>query len=109
MKKKTFLIVLIMILFVIGVQRKYTYAFTNNSNVQIQPLFEIAEVNSNCDTNVVFTDVETGKTYMIGYITPGMSDTIKLEKDKWYSVEANGRIHIRFVKVRSMYEQGKDI
>ena len=36
----------------------------------------------------------------IGYITHGMSETIQLEKGKWYSVEGAGELTIRPVNVR---------
>ena len=36
--------------------------------------------------DVVFTDIETGEKYVIEYITSGVSEKIKLEKGKWYTV-----------------------
>lgn len=44
-------------------------------------------MSGDCDTNVVFTDVETGEIFMIGYITSGVSEKIKLQRNKWYTVE----------------------
>ena len=44
--------------------------------------------------------IESRKQYTIGYITHGMSETIQLEKGKWYSVEGAGELTIRPVNVR---------
>lgn len=41
---------------------------------QIQPLFGTVRVSGDSDTDVVFTDVETGEKYTIGYITHGMTE-----------------------------------
>lgn len=49
---------------------------------QIQPVFGVVRVSGDCDTDVVFTDVETGKTYTIGYITSGVSEKNKVTKGK---------------------------
>ena len=54
----------------------------------------------NADTDVIFTDIESRKQYTIGYITHGMSETIQLEKGKWYSVEGAGELTIRPDNVR---------
>ena len=67
---------------------------------QIQPVFGVVRVSGDCDTDVVFTDVETGKTYTIGYITSGVSEKIKLEKGKWYTVAGGGNLVISPVNVR---------
>ena len=58
---------------------------------QIQPLFGTVKVSGDCDTDVVFTDMETGEKYVVGYITSGVSEKIKLEKGKWYTVAGGGR------------------
>lgn len=48
-----------------------------------------------------FTDVENPEVqYKIGYITPGMTETIKLEKGRWYSVRGAGEITVRMVNAR---------
>ena len=67
---------------------------------QIQPLFGTVTVSGDCDTDVVFTDVETGEKYVIGYITSGVSEKIKLEKGKWYTVAGGGNLVISPVNVR---------
>ena len=68
---------------------------------QIQPILGTIEVWSTVDTDVWFTDVEDpGKRFQIGYITPGMKETIKLEKGKWYIVHGAGDITVRMVNVR---------
>ena len=49
---------------------------------------------------MVFTDVETGEEYVIGYITHGVSETIKLEKGKWYTVKGGGNLVLSPVNLR---------
>lgn len=72
---------------------------------QIQPLFGTVKVSGDCDTDVVFTDMETGEKYVVGYITSGVSEKIKLEKiklekGKWYTVAGGGNLVISPVNVR---------
>lgn len=67
---------------------------------QIQPVNGSVNVTGTVDTDVVFTDVESGETHVIGYITPGAGDTIKLERGKWYRVEGGGELTVRPVDVR---------
>ena len=50
------------------------------------------KVSGDSDTDVVFTDTETGEQYIIGYITHGVTEKINLEKDKWYKVEGKGNL-----------------
>lgn len=52
------------------------------------------------DTEVIFIDVKTGVNYAIPYITSGTSETIKLEKGKWYSVETGEGLTMSLVNVR---------
>lgn len=68
---------------------------------QIQPLFGTVKVSGDCDTDVVFTDMETGEKYVVGYITSGVSEKIKLEKGKWYTVAGGGNLVISPVNVRA--------
>ena len=65
---------------------KGTYiTLANNGGIikseQIQPLFETVKVSGDCDTDVIFTDIETGERYVVGYITSGVS-----EKSNWRKV-----------------------
>lgn len=69
-------------------------------NEQIQPIRGSVKVTGNTDTDVVFTDIESGETYVIGYITSGAGDTIKLKLGKWYRVEGAGELTLRPVNVR---------
>lgn len=69
-------------------------------NEQIQPIRGSVKVTGNTDTDVVFTDIESGETYVIGYITSGAGDTIKLKRGKWYRVEGAGELTLRPVNVR---------
>lgn len=110
MKKKWLIPCLIValvvaILFSIAIRRTHTFTLAERNGTalkseQIQPLFGTIKVGSDCDTDVVFTDTETGETYMVGYITSGVSEKIKLQKGKWYTVEGAGNIIVSPVNVR---------
>ena len=58
------------------------------------------KVSGDSDTDVVFTDTETGEQYIIGYITHGVTEKINLEKDKWYKVEGRGNLTLYPVNIR---------
>ena len=97
------LIVVVAILGYIAFQKTHTFTLITKSEMkseQIQPLFETIRVSRDRDTDVVFTDIETGETYTIGYLTSGMSEKIKLKKGKWYTVEGAGNITLSPVNVR---------
>ena len=68
----------------INIQRSHTFTLSNDEGTikteQIQPLWGTVKVSGDCDTEVVFTDVETGEKYRIGYITQGVTERIKLER-----------------------------
>lgn len=106
MKKKTKNIVAILAVFVIlmmiigykGYIKAHT--FTLLGNEQIQPITGTVKVKSTRDTEVIFIDVKTGINYAIPYITSGASETIKLEKGKWYSVETGENLTMSLVNVR---------
>ena len=87
-----------------AIQRKHTFTLSNDEGTlkseQIQPLFGGVKVSGDCDTDVIFTDVETGEQYIIGYITHGVTEKITLEKDKWYTVEGSGNLTLYPVNVR---------
>lgn len=83
--------------------KMHTFTLSGNEVVkseQIQPVSGNVKVTGTADTEVVFTDIESGNTYVIGYITSGMGDTIKLECGKWYRVEGAGELTMRPVNVR---------
>lgn len=61
---------------------------------EISPKQSPIRVEADSDTNVIFTDVETGQIYEIGYLTSGITEKINLEKDHWYKVEAQAGIRI---------------
>ena len=86
------------------IQRKHTFTLSNGEGSvkaeQIQPLFGTVKVSGDKDTDVVFTDVETGEQYTIGYITHGMTEKINLEMGKWYRVEGGGNLTVKPVNVR---------
>lgn len=110
MKKKRIIpcviaIVAIIIIVFISIQRthSFTLVLEDESRIkseQIQPLSGTVKVNVDHDTSVIFTDIETGEKYTIVYITRGMSQKIKLQKGKWYTVEGNGNLAIKPVNVR---------
>ena len=63
-------------------------------------LWGTVKVSGDCDTEVVFTDVETGEKYRIGYITQGVTERIKLERGKWYKVVGRGNLTLNPVNIR---------
>ena len=74
---------------------------THLKSEQIQPILGKVKVWGTQDTDVWFTDVENPENrFQIGYITPGMSESIKLEKGKWYIVHGAGDITVQMVNVR---------
>lgn len=95
---------LVVMLIYSNIQRIHAFTLSNDEGTikseQIQPLFETVKVSGDSDTDVVFTDVETGEQYIIGYITHGATEKIKLEKRKWYRVEGGGNLTVTPVNVR---------
>ena len=96
---------LIVVLIYSGIQKKHTVTLLNNDEdriktEQIQPLWGTVKVSGDSDTDVVFTDAETGEQYIIGYITHGVTEKINLEKDKWYKVEGGGNLTLYPVSIR---------
>ena len=95
---------LIMFLICSSIQKKHTITLSNDEGTikaeQIQPLWRTVKVSGDSDTDVVFTDVETGEQYIIGYITHGVTEKINLEKDKWYKVEGRGNLALYPVNIR---------
>ena len=88
----------------INIQRSHTFTLSNYEvtikTVQIQPLCGSVKVSCECDTEAVFTDVETGEKYRIGYITQGVTERIKLERGKWYKVAGGGNLTLNPVNIR---------
>ena len=95
---------LIMFLICSSIQKKHTITLSNGEGTikaeQIQPLWGTVKVSGDCDTEVVFTDVETGEKYRIGYITQGVTERIKLERGKWYKVAGGGNLTLNPVNIR---------
>lgn len=98
--KKLILLVLIVgcILFYKNFENSNT--ITISGSEEIQPILSTIKVSGDSDTSVVFIDVKTGEEYVVGYITHGMSEKIKLKKGSWYKVEGKGKISLFPVKVR---------
>ena len=67
---------------------------------QVQPRSGTVTVRADRDTDVVFIDIETGEEFKIGYLTPGVSEKIKLQKGKWYTVAGGGKLTLGPVNVR---------
>lgn len=111
MKKTKYILTLVLILifgyiFYTSQSLEHTFILssqsgTNKSDLEISPIFSTIKVSSEEDTDVVFTDVKTKKTFTIGYITPGIVEKIKLEKGHWYKVESKGNITVSPVNVRT--------
>ena len=95
---------LIVLLICSSIQKKHTFTLSNGEGTikaeQIQPLWGTVKVRGDSDTDVVFTDTETGEQYIIGYITHGVTEKINLEKDKWYKVEGGGNLTLYPVNIR---------
>lgn len=109
MKKKWFIpgiavIFVLGVLFYNNIQKAHTFTLADSEHpiksTQVEPLFGTVKVSGDCDTDVVFTDIETGEEYVIGYITSGVSEKIKLQKGKWYTVAGGGNLTIGSVNVR---------
>lgn len=84
----------------VRVQNTHTFTVREGDDTQIQPLYGKVKVRAGCDTDVVFTDTETGEEYVIGYITGGVTESISLERDSWYTVKACGDLEIGPVNLR---------
>ena len=95
-------LIVIAIYFIIVSDHTFTLANADGitKSEQVQPLFGTVQVRGDCDTDVVFTDVETGEEYVIAYITHGVSETIKLEKGKWYTAKGGGNLVLSPVNLR---------
>lgn len=86
-----------------GYVKTHTFTLSGNERVkseEIQPVSGSVKITSTADTDVVFTDIKSGEIYVIGYITSGVGETIKLERGKWYRVEGIGELTVRPVNVR---------
>lgn len=77
-----------------------SHTFTLTGDEQIQAVTGTVKVTSPYDTAVIFIDVKTGDNYAIPYITSGSSETISLEKGKWYSIEKGEGLTMSIVNVR---------
>ena len=97
MKKKwwlllTALLLLGSILSWTAFQRAHTFTLSGSEEMkseQIQPLFQTVKVSGDCDTDVVFTDTETGEEYLIGYIMgyPKPSNYQPTDGTRWRAPE----------------------
>ena len=77
-----------------------SHTFTLTGAEQVQSVTGTVKVTSLVDTEVIFIDVKTGDNYAIPYITSGSSETINLEKGKWYTIENGEGLTLRIVNVR---------
>ena len=96
---------IILIVLIVGSVLFYRY-FENSDTItisgseEIQPILGTVKVSGDSDTSVVFTDVYTNEQYVVGYITHGVTEKIKLKKGSWYKVEGRGKITLYPVIVR---------
>lgn len=102
MKKKIKVIsfAVFMILIIIGIMYIKKHTYTLSGNEQIQPVTGTVKVRSQMDMRVIFIDCETGVNHTIPYITHGMTETIKLEKGKWYHVETGKGLTMSLINIR---------
>lgn len=106
--KRAVAVAIPLILLLIGISyssyiKMHTFTLSGDEilkNEQIQPVNGRVKVTGTVDTDVVFTDMKSGKTYTIGYITSGAGDTIQLERGTWYQVEGAGELTIHPVNIR---------
>lgn len=77
------------------------HTFTLSGDEQIQCITGTVQVSSPEDTSVIFIDAKTGDNYAIPFIASGQSETINLEKGKWYSVEDGAGLTMRPVNTRT--------
>lgn len=96
---------IILIVLIVGSVLFYRY-FENSNTItisgteEIQPILNTVKVSGDSNTSVIFSDVETNEQYVVGYITHGVTEKIKLKKGSWYKVEARGKITLYPVIVR---------
>ena len=96
---------IILLVLIVGSVLFYRY-FENSNTItisgteEIQPILNTVKVSGDSDTSVIFTDVETNEQYVVGYITHGVTEKIKLKKGSWYKVEGRGKITLYPVIVR---------
>lgn len=76
------------------------HTFTLSGDEQIQPVTGTVKVTSPRDTEVIFIDVKTGVNIAIPFISAGESETVKLEKGKWYTIETGEGLTLSLVNVR---------
>lgn len=110
MKKKRFLLLLLALLLAAflgraAILRTHTFTLSDRDGTalkaeQIQPFGGTVYVSGNCDTDVVFTDTETGETHTVGYITSGVTEKIRLPRGRWYTVQGLGNLTLRPVTLR---------
>ena len=106
MKKKCFIIAIAAVALCAlawsGFQQMHSCTLSGGTlkSEQIQPILGTVTVSGNTDTDVIFTDVDSGETYVIGYITQGMREEIRLETGHWYSVQGDGELTLRPVRLR---------
>ena len=79
----------VVLLFYARIQKAHTFTLSAREGTLVD-----------CDTDVVFTDLETGEIYSIGYITSGVSEKIRLQRGRWYCVEGAGNLVVGPVNVR---------
>lgn len=85
-----------------------TFTLSGDKYEQIQPIRGLVKVTSPEDRSVIFIDVVTGNNYAIPQIRAGESETIKLEKGRWYRVEDGEGLALSRINVRIGTANGPD-
>lgn len=106
--KQVFGIALPLAILLIGISynsyiKMHTFTLSGDGimkNEQIQPISKNVKVTGTADTDVLFTDIESGKTYVMNSVTCETGETIRLKKGKWYWVQGTGELTVRPVNVR---------
>ena len=77
-----------------------THTFILSEDEQIQPVTGKITVSVSEDTVIVFTDIQTGTDYSVHCTAADGTETVKLEKGKWYSVESGKGVTVKPVNLR---------
>ena len=86
-------------------QSACTHTLTDKENTRVkaeelQPLWGSLTVKSSAETSVTFTDTETGDTFVLEYVTPGMPEKLRLARGRWYTVESGASVTVRPAVIR---------
>ena len=89
------LALLLMLLGAAGMRGAHTVQIPEGWSGAIRPVRARLRVAGTEDTSVVFTRISDGEQALLGYITPGMTGTIRLTPGEAYRVEGRGTLTLR--------------